>query len=560
MYISKRNGYVYLTESFRDEFGKVKNRNIKSYGRYDKLLEEDPNFWEKLQKEAEEYTKKINLEEKQKNDLIKERVTKFVSNNSKIGYQSRNYGYLIYKKIWDDLNLDSFIKKIQNNHDNIQGSLRDTLLMKVLSRLLIDNKNPYIGSFNINNNDKVLDIVNNHKIKIVKYINQQLKDLYDVKYDTIYYYVTTYHFTNIKNQVRNIGYSTDNKVTGFQVVMGLYTDKHGLPLGFELFPGNSFDHKTLKSTLINVQKKFNALKIVVIGDYNLNFKKNLYMIKNLNFDYIMSKRIKDTKQRVKGKILSIDNFHNVVDNKGDVTLKYLKINHHTDVKLKNKDKVTIKEKVIITWSNASAIKDQTKRARLINRAMNLMVIPSKLRALYKSKGKHNIKLKTGIEEISLDPSRISEDEKWDGYYGIQTSKVNAPAEKVIGIYNRLRKIEEAFKVIRQKIEFSNIYLWSDAQIKYHFVMNYLAFTLQEIIEYQLEKRNVDYSTDRIHEVLQNACLTLLGNKNETIFLKQEVNEPELFKEIIDTLLFNDINTTTLDHDMKQYLKNFKIKL
>ncbi len=44
---------------------------------------------------------------------------------------------------------------------------------------------------------------------------------------------------------KKFGYSKDGKFGDVQVVMGLLIDKNGLPIGYELFSGNSFDSKTM---------------------------------------------------------------------------------------------------------------------------------------------------------------------------------------------------------------------------------------------------------------------------------------------------------------------------
>ena len=57
MYVrTLKNGkytYVYVNESYREN-GKTKCRVVKALGRYDKLLNEDPNFMEKLKAQYEE--------------------------------------------------------------------------------------------------------------------------------------------------------------------------------------------------------------------------------------------------------------------------------------------------------------------------------------------------------------------------------------------------------------------------------------------------------------------------------------------------------------------------
>ncbi|WP_249536734.1 hypothetical protein [Serpentinicella alkaliphila] len=61
-----------------------------------------------------------------------------------------------------------------------------------------------------------------------------------------YYDVTTYSFESTKwGELRMFGFSKDHKNNEVQVVMGLLMDNNGIPITFELFPGNTMDQNTL---------------------------------------------------------------------------------------------------------------------------------------------------------------------------------------------------------------------------------------------------------------------------------------------------------------------------
>lgn len=58
--------------------------------------------------------------------------------------------------------------------------------------------------------------------------------------------VTTLYFESVDaDELRAFGYSKDQKYHCTQVVLALATDEDGLPIGYELFPGNTAEVKTL---------------------------------------------------------------------------------------------------------------------------------------------------------------------------------------------------------------------------------------------------------------------------------------------------------------------------
>ena len=64
MYLTNKRGYLYLYESYRDENGKSRTRQVKSYGREDLI---DPDNLEKLYKEYG--NKRLNQKLKQQQNL-----------------------------------------------------------------------------------------------------------------------------------------------------------------------------------------------------------------------------------------------------------------------------------------------------------------------------------------------------------------------------------------------------------------------------------------------------------------------------------------------------------
>ena len=93
-YIVKRknregNYYVYLVESFREK-DVVKNRTLKSYGRYDLLEANEPGAFERLRQEAEQGLLG--------GEVPKQLIVKY-DMDQMIGYDDRDYGWKIFESL-----------------------------------------------------------------------------------------------------------------------------------------------------------------------------------------------------------------------------------------------------------------------------------------------------------------------------------------------------------------------------------------------------------------------------------------------------------------------------
>jgi transposase len=54
-----------------------------------------------------------------------------------------------------------------------------------------------------------------------------------------------------------------------QVVLGLLVDPEGIPLGFEVYPGNTFEGETLKDIVIRLRHKFSVRRFIFVADRGL---------------------------------------------------------------------------------------------------------------------------------------------------------------------------------------------------------------------------------------------------------------------------------------------------
>ncbi|MGN0915532.1 MAG: hypothetical protein ACI4NE_04165 [Succinivibrio sp.] len=183
--IRKNNkySYVYIVESYRKDDGSVGHKTLEKVGRYDRLIEEDPNFLEKLKENVKKRGQLIKAENQIFTKVDEESQQGI---NATEGYHIFSYANIILRLIWKDyLKLDYRTKYIQDYHyQNINFSISEHFFHRLLESILSDVINlksdtvHLIGdSYNqfkeMDNHAKFLEILNEQKDKLTDFISSK---------------------------------------------------------------------------------------------------------------------------------------------------------------------------------------------------------------------------------------------------------------------------------------------------------------------------------------------------------------------------------------------------
>jgi len=103
-----------------------------------------------------------------------------------------------------------------------------------------------------------LDWLLEHKETIERHLKQRLGDLFDLKYDLLLYDVTSTYFEGqcAANPMAQRGHSRDSRPDCLQVCIGLVVTDEGMPLGYEVFDGNTHDSKTVEQIVEAMESKY----------------------------------------------------------------------------------------------------------------------------------------------------------------------------------------------------------------------------------------------------------------------------------------------------------------
>jgi len=134
-----------------------------------------------------------------------------------------------------------------------------------------------------------LDELLPHKESLEKHLRNRLGSLFDLEYDLLLYDVTSTYFEGkcAANPMAKRGYSRDSRPDCLQVCIGLVVTPEGIPLGYEVFPGNRHDSKTVQEIIQKMERKYGRARRVWVMDRGMVSEENLKYLREREASYIV---------------------------------------------------------------------------------------------------------------------------------------------------------------------------------------------------------------------------------------------------------------------------------
>ena len=505
--------YLSIAQKYRNPKTKVStDRTVKSLGYLDELEKEydDPiaHFQEVARKMTEE-------ERAEKSLTLKIDMEEALPENT-LG--RKNFGYCAILKIYHQLGLDSFFKN-KARHEPFKYNTNAIMILLVVSRLLspgskkkaFEEKKRYFERFDFELADLYRAL--SHFARVAKeaqrYLHQKVDERYGSDTKTIYYDVTNFYFeTDEADELRKFGRSKENQKKPL-VQMGLAMDAEGIPLHYEIFPGNKLDKETFRKVIGEVRKNYDTGRVVVVADMGIITGDNIYYLtggKNRN-GYVFSFSVRGSANAFKEYVLDEAGYLSLggrpADEEDDFKIKSRRIAREINVTMQSgkTSKKIVYEKQVVFWGKKYADKAKAKRGELVKKALELIESPQKYnQATSYGAAKYVKHLK---QKPTFDYVKLKEEEKYDGYYCIVTSELHMTDKMIIDTYRGLWEIEETFKITKGTLEARPVYVSRKDRIEAHFLVCFISLTIIRLLQ-RLTKRR--FSPERIVECLNSiAC-------------------------------------------------------
>lgn len=554
--------YLAIQESYYDSSKKQsRTRTIESIGYLDNLRKEyeDPIAFFSQKAAAMTSEKK---KEKSKTIVI-DGSEKMDTNTDDI----LNVGYGILKHLYKELELDKFWNWKSRNL-SVEFSVDQIFRLLVFSRILcpaskkgtFDNQNFYFGDFGDFSLDDIyhaLDIICKNNEALQKWIFDHSEKLYDRDLSVSYFDCTNYYFDigrsdmdsfdekgNCVDKEGNIvdakyrkrGPEKNHRPDPI-VEMGLLMDRNGIPLAFDLFPGNESEKVHMRPIINRIKQDFSNTRIIFVADRGLNTSDNIYYLNgdnkcdvNQRDGYVYGQSVRGADAEFRNWVLASGYKKDTVKtedgkeiffiHKSRIYPKELHVNVTKPGQRKpGKKTVKVDQKQMVYYSEKYAKKQRADREVMIERAKDLIKHPKKYDRVTSAGSAAyilNIAFDKSTGEIvdgknlELNLTKVREEAKYDGYYSIVTSELNMSDFEMRDVYHGLSKIEETFKISKTEFSSRPIFVRTNEHIDAHFATCFTSLVLIRLLQAKLGNR---YPAGKIIESLKKYCCVPLDANN-----------------------------------------------
>ena len=479
-----------------------------------------------------EYINELNA--KDKNDLVKLEL----NSSKKINKEKRNFniGYLFLEKLYNDLKIKDICNQIQSQY-KFEFDLNEVLSYLVFARIIYPSSKletfkqcqNFIEqpTFKLHDEYRALSYIANNIDFIQESLFINSKNVIKRNSKVIYYDCTNYFFEiDEEDDLRRYGISKEHRPNPL-IGMGLFMDGDGIPLSFNIYPGNQNEQKTLipeESKIIN-DFKLDDTKVILCTDAGLasdDIKK--YNIKD-GRGFVITQSLKKLKEEYKKQVFDkkdwrlpgdLKHFYDLEEIENNETLKE-KYYDSLFYKIIQTETKSVKQDTIVTFCFKYFDYNRNIRNSQIERAKKNINSDNVTR-----RGKNQNDPNRFIEEIastsdgvvanektySINEDLIKEEEKYDGYYALSTNLIGN-IDDILKITKGRWEIEESFRIMKSDFLARPVNLSREDRIKAHFMTCFIALLIYRILEKKLDYK---YTTKEILDTLRNMNVTeLKGN-------------------------------------------------
>lgn len=308
----------------------------------------------------------------------------------------------------------------------------------------------------------------------------------------ILYDLTSVYFEGNKCPLTRIGYSRDGKRGTPQIMIGLLTNKDGIPVSTEVFEGNVLDHQTLCAQINKVREHFAIENIIFVGDRGTitakRIEENIQKVPCLSF--ITALRASEISELIA---------------EGSLQMSLFDTSDLAEIQ----SPAYPRERLICCRNPFLAMERESKREELLKATEKELekiaaATKRKVRAL---KGKAAIGIRVGkvinkykmakhlfltIQDSALSYQRneisIQQESLLDGIYVIRTTvdRETMEAPETVAIYKRLSKVERAFRCMKTiDLHIRPVYHHLADRVKSHVFLCMLAYYVEWHMKNQL---------------------------------------------------------------------------
>lgn len=524
------NKDVYIKRSYRKSNGKTATQIHRKLGKKNDLLERFSGDYDAMMAWAKSEAEKDTMEYNAKTSNVTVSLSKsaYIPKNEERCFP---VGYLFLQKLCTELKINSICRKISKRHKytyDFSAILTDQIFSRILAPSSKLSSYSYCQTlleppkYELQNLYRALSVMAEESDFIQEELYFNSNFVLPRSKKILYYDCTNYYFEiEQDDDFRKYGKSKENRPNPI-VTMGLFMDADGIPLAFDVFPGNQNEQTTLKPLETKIIRDFACSEFIFCSDAGLGSKANRRFNSFGNRSYVISQSLKKMRGEDRQIALNPKQFRRLGSNKFiDISTldesdpDIYETIFYKEVPVVNGD---MDEIVIVTYSPKYKAYQKRIRGQQIARAVKMIEQPGRKRRGKNQNDPARFIKSTAITEdgevagrniYDLDSDRISEEEMYDGFYAVITN-LEGDIGEILKINRQRWEIEENFRIMKTDFEARPVYVRRDERIKAHFLICYISLLVYRLLEKKLGNA---YTCNEILRTLRSMQVTLLSKES-----------------------------------------------
>jgi transposase len=360
---------------------------------------------------------------------------------------------------------------------------------------------------------RALDELLAHKAAIEAHLSQRCGELFSIQNEVLLYDVTSTYFEGQAqaNPLAQRGYSRDYRPDCKQVCIALVVTMDGFPLGYEVFPGNTHDSRTLQTIVSTMEARHGVVGRVWITDRGMASAANLTWLRETGRRYIIGAPKSELKKFATA--LATQSGWRVIREGVEVKLARCPDTHETIILCRSAERRSKEQAMHEKFSRrieaalarlAGRIERSTKRIdpTQVNRQIGRILQQNQRAAarfevrLVEVDCAAGCRLEVHINAAFDDWAALSE-----GAYLLRSNITDWSEEQLWKAYIQLTQAEAAFRIQKDQLHVRPIWHQRPDRVQAHILVCFLAFVLWKTLELWQQRAGLGNSPRTVLEEL-----------------------------------------------------------
>src|SRR6266853_1582532 len=290
-----------------------------------------------------------------------------------------------------------------------------------------------------------------HKRALFSHLTDRWRDLFNVSFEVLLYDLTSTYFESDppldEHDKRRHGYSRDHRGDCVQIVIALIVTPEGLPLAYEVLPGNTNDSQTLRAFLQKIEHQYGKAQRVWCMD------------RGVPTEAVLGKPWRQAREGVKVKLLPEDGELYVFAQSADRIAK---------------ERSMRRRQLKWLWARLAQLQGmQLTRDELL---MKLGSARSKVPGAWRLAWVRVSECGSDFA-YRLDRKKLRQVRRREGRYLLRTNLTETDPVKLWEYYLQLGQVEEAFRTLKSDLAIRPVFHQDADRIEAHVFIAFLAYCL-----------------------------------------------------------------------------------